>query len=118
MKNQITGGKWRVSKSGNPAFKKCVTTDIDGGSVCFMSNWPEHEANGELVAEAGTVTNESGFTPRELLTQRESLLDAFKVIWHKQVLGIEPDAGDYLMIRNEIKKIEPDYFKPIKRIPQ
>lgn len=35
------------------------------------------EANAKLIAEAGTVTNESGYTPRELLEQRD---EAMKVI--------------------------------------
>ena len=36
----------------------------------------ETKANAELIAESFNVTNESGLTPRQLLDQRNELLDA------------------------------------------
>lgn len=38
----------------------------------------ESLANAKLIAEAGTVTNECGLTPRQLLEQRNELLSALK----------------------------------------
>lgn len=50
---QGTKGEWKVSNSGNSMFNKCVTAE-DGGSVCFISNWGEHEANAKFIA-AGPI---------------------------------------------------------------
>ena len=41
---------------------------------------PNSKANAKLIAEAGTVANESGFTPRKLLEQRNELLEVLKKI--------------------------------------
>ena len=38
------------------------------------------DGNAELIAESFNVANESGFTPRQLLEQRNELLDALKKI--------------------------------------
>ena len=46
-------------------------------------NVEEREANAELIAEAFNVTNESGLTPRQLLEQRNELLDLMKDIYNK-----------------------------------
>lgn len=53
--------------------------------ICMLSKqaWmPAVEAteNLYLIAEAFNVANETGLTPRQLLEQRNKLLDAFKVI--------------------------------------
>jgi hypothetical protein len=39
---------------------------------------PEQKANALLIAEAGTVANETGKTPRELLDQRDEAVEACK----------------------------------------
>lgn len=46
----------------------------------------EHEANANLIAEAGTVANETGLTPRQLATQREDLLEACKKLLYNAEL--------------------------------
>lgn len=46
-------------------LKRHMKTDIDNN---------EAETNAKLIAEAGTVTNECGLTPRQLLDQRNELL--------------------------------------------
>ena len=69
MKTEITSGKWietagidakywLVGVPNNSGFSTVATVSatIDGTSL----------ANARLIAEAGTVTNETGFTPRQL----------------------------------------------------
>lgn len=55
----------------------------------------EREANAKLIAEAGTVANETGKTPRQLADENKELLEALKL------------CRKYLFIKNE--KIEETY---------
>lgn len=75
---KITKGVWEVKEF--PLNNDLV--GISGGrNVCKMLNWDEEsEANARLIAEAGNVTNETGLTPRELLNQRNELLEALNLI--------------------------------------
>lgn len=78
MKNQITKGK---IKAFNNDFGINVST-IEGIGICAVYSGDgsegeidEAEANAELIAEAFNVTNECGFTPAELLAQRNEFLE-------------------------------------------
>lgn len=51
------------------------------------------EANARLIAEAGTVYHETGFSPRQLAEQRAELLAACEERLHAQTL-IEEKAAD------------------------
>jgi len=58
-----------------------VTINRNGGEVyifrCYDLDDPEEtEGNGELIEESFNVTNECGLTPRQLLEQRNNLLEA------------------------------------------
>ncbi len=58
MKNlKSTPGQWKISISGNPSFELCITTD-KGGSVCHLTQWPEHEANARLISMAPEMAEE------------------------------------------------------------
>ena len=48
----------------------------------------ESEISASLIAEAGTVSNETGLTPRQLLKQRDDLLDFAKMMVENKY---EPD---------------------------
>lgn len=57
---------WLVGVPNNNGFSTVATISatIDGTSL----------ANAQLIAEAGTVTNETGYTPRQLAEQKAELL--------------------------------------------
>jgi len=71
---KITNGAWKAKRlrdNGGAPYATLYEAHIDLG-VCMV--WApegneEQEANAELIAEAGTVTNETGMTPRELLAK-------------------------------------------------
>ena len=73
MKTQHTQGEWKTS--ANCDF---VWVDRDGGfSICKMADLGQTTvANANLIAEAGTVANETGHTPRQLADQKADLLEA------------------------------------------
>lgn len=82
-----TKGPWKASKfssvvgcaiSTQPDPKK-NTVIIAGVHGSFGDDYrAEVEANAALIAEAGTVANETGLTPRQLADQRAELLAALE----------------------------------------
>ena len=75
---QITQGEWKKNKRASAH----VTSPSNAVADC--AGWHdmrreqesidiEQEANATLIAEVGTVTNETGLTPRELKEQRDRL---------------------------------------------
>ncbi len=79
----------------------------DGNTICSMGWYQFHnsvmnpeieEANAKLITEAGNVTNETGYTPRQLAEQKAELLNALikakKLIkdWHNIDCGINGDG--------------------------
>ena len=89
-----TQGEWIVKFMGDDKESDffieapCPIPDIPYGIEIMMDDYGDHNgytreqrlADAELIAEAGNVTNESGFTPRELLEQRDSLLEALNYV--------------------------------------
>jgi hypothetical protein len=77
-------GKWIKDYGGTKGHIKSVTdSDSNTPTVARYDIFPEssdhyctQDANGELIAEAGTVTNETGYTPRQLANQKAELLKA------------------------------------------
>jgi len=67
----------------------------------------EDKANAELITEAFNVTNECGLTPRELLAQRDELLDAL-IIAHGELgnSSNEISSIDYKRIENAINNVK------------
>jgi len=78
MKNlKHTQGEW---KALGESYGNYISVGTDKQTVCRVP-WGKEDteydnANAKLIAEAGTVTNESGLMPRELLVQRNDLLEA------------------------------------------
>ncbi len=89
-----TKGECKISKSGHPNFDLCVVAE-DGGSICHISNWPEKKANAELIKEAFNVTNKCGYTPRQLLEQRDELLEACKLAMKSEIDGSYISASNW-----------------------
>lgn len=73
-----TPGPWFVGSSG--AFKVASVTN----ATAIYSDHPPSEkaivADAALIAEAGTVHHETGLTPRQLVEQRDALIESMKKI--------------------------------------
>lgn len=83
-KGQHTQGTWTVT-DGNESYR--ISDSLNRTIAHAEYGWQkplelgeiseeEAEANAKLIAEAGTVANECGLTPRQLLEQRNELLRA------------------------------------------
>jgi len=82
----ITAGTWEAQEvllgenidlSGAYTCFVNTPTRIKGAVACGESR-TQAIANALLIAEAGTVANESGLSPRELLNQRNELLSLLR----------------------------------------
>lgn len=92
-----TKGNWELSPLAaivieNGYIPITVIDDDECIQICTVNtdkrepiSRDEAIANAELIAEAGTVTNESGLTPRQLLEQRDELLEVAKRVrkWYE-----------------------------------
>lgn len=74
-----TTGKWNVESGlGDEIY---YITSERGDILATVRNdvtTHEPEANAKLIAEAGTVANETGFTPRQLADQNKELREALE----------------------------------------
>jgi len=89
-----TKGKWIE----NPKAKGNIQAEETGRSIAscmgYTSNVSSDEvleenlANGKLIKEAGNVTNETGYTPRQLAEQKAEILEALKEsqVWMKKFI--------------------------------
>lgn len=82
------------------------------------SDFDEAEENAKLMAEAGTIANKCGFTPSELLSQRDRLLKALLKL-HELAVSEEPpieeefEAVD-IMVESTLNEILTDIFNRTK----
>jgi len=77
MKTQHTSGEWKITPFENRGYL-ILCNNEPLAHVKHIYGDVEDKANAKLIAEAGTVTNECGLTPRQLLEQRNELLEAAK----------------------------------------
>ncbi len=71
----ITKGEWEVTEGDHEGIKHIVAK-FDGTEDDFATIWNFNEqaqANAKLIAEAGTVFNETGYTPRQLVDRIDEL---------------------------------------------
>ena len=124
-----TAGKWELLQDAQPnrmqnviinqckvVFRKgnvdCVI--VDTNESCYVGiPTKERIANAKLIAEAGTVANETGFTPRQLVDQKVEILEALIGLKRdfSEVLGeydIEPSMAGYMAVADEVIKKEMD----------
>jgi len=112
MKTKHTKGKWRLAldKNGNLTKVEADYVEVHNGILIRKNNIPvaELEANANLIAEAGTVATESGLTPRQLLEQRNELLEALN-----QAQFIVKRKGIEEVFRNEaaLDTIDQRFFR-------
>ena len=85
--SKITKGNWDLMDGGftryrsKPNLITVYATNSDLEMICDVKRDDilhhrnqDFKANAELIAEAGTITNQCGFSPKELLEQRDELL--------------------------------------------
>lgn len=72
---EVMGQKFVAAKpyEGHPYFNRTTTIEI-----LSDEDYPTRNGDIELIAEVFNVTTESGLTPRQLLEQRDALLEAGK----------------------------------------
>lgn len=82
MIENIAKGEWYVSdipqEDGEYIYTKHNLFSAIVRVYKKESNKQQAEATAELIAEAGNVTNETGKSPREILNERNELLEALK----------------------------------------
>ena len=95
MKN--TKGIWKIEQPREDiAYRRLYADQIVIAYIeLFGPNPREYEANAKLIAEAGTVANETGFTPRQLADQKAKLLEALNTVY---------DMIDEIAIENGTKR--------------
>ncbi len=104
METKHTKGEWTI----NPVIEKnefgvneigIDALEANATNICSifyndeLESKIEAESTAKLIAEAGTITNQCGFTPKQLLEQRNDLLEA--LIWAKEQFKILQDKGLY-----------------------
>ncbi len=84
QENEILGEKailvrdvWNESKGIFKHKVVCTFPDVRGDAFTRLDSL-EAETNMELIKEAGKVSNETGLTPRELLSLKNDLVDKYK----------------------------------------
>lgn len=96
-KLNITPGKWNYNEDTYKVWSEINRNDnnpiICDTSFTHSIRESERTPNGKLIAEAGTVANETGLTPRELQKQRDELLEACK--WAMDQFKTLADMGRY-----------------------
>lgn len=78
-----TAGPWdyfvgNANGRGLIRVEAAISSDDAGEHICSFPRGPKGEAHAALVSETGTVTHETGLTPRQLAEQRAELLTACK----------------------------------------
>lgn len=77
METKITKGDWEVWPLQKQPIRICAAGTPTIAEVPLRHvSINEQKANAELIAEAGTVTNQTGLSPMKLLEQRNELLTA------------------------------------------
>ena len=74
----ITKGIWTVDETQDCVRDTKGYLIADCACLYNLKSDEEEAANAILIAEAGTVANECGVMPKELLQQRDELLEALK----------------------------------------
>ena len=116
-----TKGNWKASelhvwselpyqdKNGNDLGEPNQSIAADIANVVNFGDGC-HKANAKLIAEAGTVTNETGFTPRQLADQKAKLLEALTVAkGYINMMHTTPKAKKMIYLGNS--------NEPIKDVP-
>lgn len=95
---KITPGEWDVAtcKVGDEKVEWAVFHKDEHGELHRVARCGEGADDAEFIAESGTVANECGFTPRELLQQRDALLEACRLLVGWPNCAIDKPLEHYL----------------------
>ena len=102
-----TKGKWEVSKmyddgsvhihgGANQEYVCSVQIEQIGGGAIAEVMEEGRLANARLIAEAGTIANKTGFTPKQLAEQKADLLEACKLAREALKDHVQYDDGESL----------------------
>lgn len=112
-----TKGEWDYDINANKGFdiflKNSIKTiaNVLHKDVSYMPNEQEAEANAKLIAEAGTVVNETGKMPRQLADENKELLEAltellknfkFSLIGQAALLQVDKDRLKLMLSENKL----------------
>lgn len=110
-----TQGKWNVLPATTDHWY--IESDINMGGILICdlltdNTTEEAEANAELIAEAGTVANETGFTPRQLADQNKKFGEALKELSNPESAN---DVSRLKHIIDSMKILAEQALKPPKQ---
>lgn len=93
---KITPGRWVFNQFVEHAGT--ISADTVGKRIAVicapsLGQTSETDANGRLIAEAGTVANETGLTPRQLADQRAELLGLLQELI--DIEGPQPGTAEW-----------------------
>lgn len=86
---KITPGVWVAQKDPNAISRDDWCIGVEGAPIDYVATCSERDAH--LIAEAGTVANETGLTPSQLADQRAELLAVCQQIF-KVAKNVESDG--------------------------
>ena len=91
-----TPGPWvYVSSDGSIINPNGINDNKDSWHIAELTSKDGClAANGYLIAEAGTVYHETGLSPRQLLAQRDELLDAAEIALGHMTGGMDGNWAD------------------------
>jgi len=72
-----TKGEW-IKRQNGASFRITTVNNDNIAPNIYGSSFTEAAANVDLMIEAANVTNETGLSPRQLLEQRNELLEALQ----------------------------------------
>lgn len=82
---KVTSGPWMVFHAPFEGATHGISSGNSSGTAVVFFGASKDDgirnlADAELIAEAGAVHHETGLTPRQLLEQRDALVDALKTL--------------------------------------
>ena len=107
-----TPGPWRnCQPSSNFEKGHAVIKNSEGKAIASVTKnfkFGENSANACLITEAGTVATECGLTPRQLLEQRNELLEVCKRLVEDaaRFKGVQYEAKTFAVLNAAITKGE------------
>lgn len=88
---KITPGVWVAQKDPNAISRDDWCIGVEGAPIDYVATCSERDAH--LIAEAGTVANETGLTPQQLADQRAELLGLLQELIN--IEGPQPGTAEW-----------------------
>lgn len=112
-------GEWKVREDKAGAL--WIETRHEVVALVDYQDLGTNKANAQIIAEAGTIANETGLTPRQMETQRADLLANLK--WASQFIkrthAPTPALREAMEdIDSAIARAQPDLLKALENIKE